>query len=192
MKIFVKNSVLALCVFLGSVSYVAADDADAIIAKLVVGDGPFEVVGESGIFGFVVARKAKLVTFKPCTGDPFDIESKKLKRTKFRCEDGASPDPHPLEVKCGDSEKFWDIEAAKVAMEPGATLGTIFFEKGKGVEMVASAPSEVLKGTFSKVAQLKDCGDWLIGFGSSGAPLVHVIKAPEANQIPGQELGGLQ
>jgi hypothetical protein len=190
MRIFAQSSVLALCALLSGASCASADDA--VIAKIVVGDGPFEVVGESGIFGFVVARKAKLVTFKPCTGDPFEIESKKLKRTKFKCEDGPSPDPHPLQVNCGDAEKFWDKEAAKVALEPDATLGSIFFEKDKTVKMVASASSDMLKGAFSKVAQFKDCGDWTVGFGDSGAPLVHVIKASEVNQIPYQDLGGLQ
>ena len=181
--------VLVLLVVCGQAS---ADDIKPEDAKVVVTDGPFEVVGESGIYGFVIARKATTVTFKPCVGQTFDVERNKLKRTHFTGDDGASPDTHPLIVTCAESDKYWDKAAAQIASEQkDTTVGTVYYKGLKGIEMTASVAPNVLTKTFDDVVRFKDCGSWSVGFGQKGAPLVHVLTVPEATKMELDKLDNL-
>lgn|GEM_PF-2126729 len=180
-----RNSIAAVAIgLIGAGAALAQEE----FAKLVVGDGPFEVSGNNGIFGFVIARKTSTVTFKPCHGPTFEIETNKLKRTTLKCEDGAAPNPHPLNVSCAYANTILLAQIPKIESSNSVAIGTVYEENGKNVTVVDKPSPKLISDTFSKVAQFKACGDVTIGFGTTGAPVVNVVPVPIANQIKMEEL----
>ncbi|SDA97361.1 hypothetical protein [Mesorhizobium qingshengii] len=166
----------------------AQDQVISLKNNLIVGDGPFEVKGESGVIGFVVARAGDLVTFKPCTGASFPLDRKQLLATKNKCENSPSTDEHPLIVKCGDALQGWDKVQIAQAVGSNVPIGTAFFQK-EGETAIASVtlnPNQ-MASAIDSVDQFKDCGQFVVGFDKEGEAKVSLIPAMQAIQLDGEK-----
>lgn len=180
---------LALLCAVAATETVADDKVPELLAKIVVGDGPYEIDGESGVFGYVVASSAVTVTFKPCSGDSFEVDRKKLRKTKFKCEDSPSPNQNPLVVSCENTDNKWYRVVADAAYgEKYRPIGTTFYLAGDSADSVASVvvKPEQMAVEIDSVKQLKDCGGTVVGFDDKGQPLLHVLDTTEALQLSDQ------
>ncbi|MCB5204434.1 hypothetical protein LH464_18360 [Neorhizobium sp. T786] len=184
LKIVHINCLVALAVLCSAVSGSAEDR----VAKLLLGDGPFEVVGDNGIFGFVVTRSETTTTvkFKPCYGPPFDIETQRLKRTTIDCAQGPSPDTYPLQVRCGDMNELRSAQTK--ASSDDIAIGTIYEVHDDVISAINKASSKEINAAFADVSEFRACGDWTVGYTATGAAAVTIVPVPLENQINIDEL----
>ncbi|WP_322884915.1 hypothetical protein U8C32_15020 [Sinorhizobium medicae] len=161
----------------------AADKAEVTTAKALVGDGPYEIKGESGVFGYVVASSTVSVTFKPCSGDSFEVERKKLRRTKFKCGDAPSPDQNPLIVSCDDTDAYVGLASAAYDQKD-RPIGTAYYLSSSGENTIIDVVApEQMAAEIDDVKELRDCGRSVVGFGGTGKPLLQVIDTTDSLQI---------
>lgn len=154
--------------------------------KIVVGDGPYEIKDESGVIGFVVATAGNFVTFKPCSGESFSLDRNKLLPTKNKCKNAPSPDENPLVVNCGNAWDGWDKTKVAQAIKGNEPVGTTFFTTSDN-EIVAQAmdPTQ-MAAVIDSVAQLKDCGQYTIGFDKQGESNLRIIQPMQAIHLENQ------
>lgn len=183
---FVTHSLVFLSMLAAAGITAAAESEQSFAAKALVGDGPYEIKGESGVFGYVVASSAVTVTFKPCSGDSFEVDRKKLQRTKFKCGDSPSPDQNPLVVSCDNAENPSYVGlAAKAYEQKDRPIGTAYYLTSNGESRITSYPiePEEMAVEIDAVKELRDCGKTVVGFGDTGKPLLQVIGTTDALQI---------
>lgn len=184
----VRNNYLAVAALLASAIPVSAQDDEVL--RLLLGDGPFEVVGDNGLFGFVVARyEAKTtVRFKPCYGPAFDIETEKLKRTTINCDGAPSPETHPLKVDCEAAERLRLAQYKALEAGVGTMIGTIYEVEHDTLQAADEASSAEISAAFADVEEFKVCGDWTVGYTAAGAAAVTIVPVPAAQRIQVDEL----
>lgn len=185
---YVRSALFSVYIsaILVSPSALAQNSDIQAMARIIVGDGPYEIKGESGVFGFVVASTAAMVTFKPCVGSSFEVEKNKLVKTNFKCKDSPSSDEHPLVASCNNTDKYWDDAAATMmAHQNDLPIGTTFYEKDKSSDTMAMVVvgTEKMAGVIDSVKELKDCGKFTVGFDNSGKAVVHVIGTMQAVKL---------
>ncbi|RUW98962.1 hypothetical protein EOA30_24900 [Mesorhizobium sp. M8A.F.Ca.ET.059.01.1.1] len=163
------------------------DTTDSWKVSLVKSAGPFEVKGESGVIGFVVGWAGDVVTFKPCTGDSFSLDRKRLKTTTSKCADSPSTDENPLVVSCNNALK-WDTQTVTVAVQDDGPVGKTFFKKpGEQVVTALMADPKQVATTVDAGYQLKDCGQYVVGFDKNGAAAVGLVKSMQVIQLDDQK-----
>lgn len=172
--------------FVGWTGAVLAQDlqrfeAKIDIRKLMIVDGPYELQGSTGIYGFVVARSGGKATFRPCTGPMVDVDDNRLKRTKSTCADEPPTDGNPFSVGCGGGVEVPSQVKAAIAKEgPTSALGTIF-EMGSTSEVQVYATYDNTAASKIKgIDRMATCGDWNIGFDASGADIMHFLSKDNA------------
>ncbi|WP_210213498.1 hypothetical protein [Mesorhizobium sp. M4A.F.Ca.ET.090.04.2.1] len=158
------------------------DDWNVAVA-LVKSAGPYEVKGESGVIGFVVAWAGDVVTFKPCTGDSFSLDRKKLLFTKNKCADSPSSNENPLVASCNNALK-WDVQIVAEAVRDDGPIGKTFFKKaGAAPVTVVMADPKQAAATVDAAYQLKDCGQYVVGFDKYGSAMVGLVPSIQAIQL---------
>lgn len=159
------------------------DTTDSWKVSLVKSAGPFEVKGESGVIGFVVGWAGDVVTFKPCTGDSFSLDRKRLVSTKSKCANSPSSDENPLVVSCNNAKK-WDVQTVAAAVQDNGPIGKTFFKKpGEEVVTALLADPKQAATTVDAAYQLKDCGQYVVGFDKNGAAMVGLVISSQAIQL---------
>lgn len=183
----VKQFVLvstALVMVEGSAAH-GQDQADAMQVSLVKSAGPYEVKGESGVIGFVVASSGEMVTFKPCVGDSLTLNRKQLVSTKNNCANSPSPNENPFVANCNNAAKQWDVALFADASNDDGAIGKTF-TKGANAQVVAMlADPKQVAVTVDAADQLKDCGPsyGVVGFDKDGIAKVSLIPSAQAIQL---------
>lgn len=155
-----------------------------MMVALVKSAGPYEVKGESGVIGFVVAWAGDSVTFKPCTGDSFSLDRKRLVSTKNKCTNSPPPDEHPLVASCDEFLKGWDIKTVVAAVQDDGPIGKTFVKKpGDAQVTTVMADSAQAAATVDAGYQLKDCGQYTVGFDKMGIAKFGLIPSTQAMQL---------
>ncbi|WP_349434305.1 hypothetical protein [Pararhizobium sp. A13] len=163
------------------------DDIElAMRRKIVVGDGPFEIKDEGGVIGFIVATAGNSVTFKPCTGESFSLNRDKLLRTKNKCKDAPSPDENPLVANCGDAWDGWDKTKVVQAIKGDEPVGTTFFSTSDNEIFAQAMDPTQMAAAMDSVAQLKDCGQYTIGFDTQGKINLSIVQPMQAIRFDNQ------
>lgn len=158
----------------------------ALKRKIVVGDGPFEIKDEGGVIGFIVATAGNTVTFKPCIGETFSLDREKLLRTKNKCKDAPSPDENPLVANCDDAWEGWDKAKVAQAIKGNDAVGTTFFENGENEVFAKAMDPGQMEAAFDGVAQLRDCGRYVIGIDTEGKINLSIVQPMQAIQFENQ------
>lgn len=150
---------------------------------IVVGDGPFEIKNESGVIGFVVAMQGRTVTFRPCVGETFSLDRERLVRTNNKCKDAPSTDQNPLVASCNDA--WIGLDKAKVAEVIKGTepVGTTFVSANDQSVLAQAMNPDQMMTAVDEVAQLKDCGQYTIGYDNEGRVNLSIIKPMQAIQL---------
>ncbi|MER8431398.1 hypothetical protein [Mesorhizobium caraganae] len=163
------------------------DQSDVLkMLLLVKSAGPYEIKGESGVIGMVVARTGNLVTFKPCTGDSFELDKSKLISTNNKCANSPSSDENPLIASCDTVQKGWDVALYAQAVKDDGPIGTTFFQKPGEMVLASATPDpKKLAATVDSAMELKDCGPTLgfVGFDKDGLAKVSLIPSTQAIQL---------
>jgi hypothetical protein len=149
--------------------------------KLLIVDGPYELVGATGVYGFVVARSGAKATFRPCTGPMIDVDQNKLKHTSLQCKDEAPENGNP--VSTAACPKTLDIPSPMIAavnQNAQAPVGTFFaMSKTSTVEVYASSDVNSQK-QLGAVAQIQNCGAWAVGLDEKGKDVLHFLSSDDA------------
>jgi hypothetical protein len=154
--------------------------------KIIVGDGPYEIKDESGVIGFVVAIAGNSVTFKPCTGESFSLDRNKLLRTKNKCTNAPSPDENPLVANCGNAWNGWDKTKVAKAIRGDEPVGTTFVSNSENEIVAQAMDAAQMAAAIDSVAQLKDCGQYTIGFDKQGEINLRIIQPMQAIRLENQ------
>ncbi|MGO8224738.1 hypothetical protein HA464_06775 [Rhizobium leguminosarum bv. trifolii] len=156
-------------------------EAKIDIKRLMLVDGPYELDGSTGVFGFVVARSAGKATFRPCTGPMFDVDDNKLKPTKSTCKDEAPDDGNSFSVGCGGGINV--PSQVMTAIGKNASNGTAgtFFEMGSSSEVkVYATYDDDVASKIKSIDRMASCGNWNIGYDSKGTDLMHFLSTDDA------------
>jgi hypothetical protein len=177
-------AVLAASLLLSSADGIAQDDtkeAKIDIKRLMLVDGPYELDGSTGVFGFVVARSAGKATFRPCTGPMFDVDDNKLKPTKSTCKDEAPDDGNSFSVGCGGGVNVpSQVMAAIGKNASNGTAGTLFeLNSSSEVNVYATYDADVAS-QIKSIDRMASCGSWNIGYDSKGTDLMHFLSTDDA------------
>ncbi|MBA1140247.1 hypothetical protein [Mesorhizobium neociceri] len=162
------------------------DQSDIFKISLVKSAGPYEIKGESGVIGMVVSRAGDTVVFKPCTGDSFELDRRRLISTNNKCADSPSTDENPLVASCDKALNGWNVALYTQAIKNDGPIGTTFFQKpGEMVLGSVVLDAKKMAATIDSASQLKDCGPALgvVGFDKEGLAKVSLIPSLEAIQL---------
>jgi hypothetical protein len=151
------------------------------IDKLLIVDGPYELVGATGVYGFVVARSGAKATFRPCTGPMIDVDQNKLKRTSLQCKDEAPENGNPVSTAaCPKTLNIPSPMIAAVKENAQAPVGTFFaMSKASTVEIYASSDTNSQK-QLGAVAHMQNCGAWAVGLDEKGKEVLHFLSSDDA------------
>ncbi|NKJ03778.1 hypothetical protein [Rhizobium sp. SG741] len=156
-------------------------EAKIDIRKLMIVDGPYELQGSTGIYGFVVARSGGKATFRPCTGPMIDVDDNRLKRTKSTCADEPPTDGNPFSVGCGGGVEVPSQVKAAIAKEgPTSALGTIFEMRSTTDVQVYATYDDTAASKIKGIDRMATCGNWNIGFDASGTDIMHFLSKDDA------------
>jgi hypothetical protein len=143
-------------------------------------DGPYELDGSTGVYGFVVARSAGKATFRPCTGPMFDVEDNKLKPTKSSCKDEAPDDGNSFSVGCGGGINVPSQVIAAIGKNAENSTAGTFFEMGSSSEVnVYATYDESVASAIKGIKRMASCGSWNIGYDSKGTDLMHFLSTDD-------------
>ena len=151
------------------------------IDKLLIVDGPYELVGTTGVYGFVVARSGAKATFRPCTGPMIDVDQNKLKHTSLQCGDQAPDNGNPVTaVACPKSVDVPSQMMAAVKENTQAPIGTYFaMNKTSTVEVFASYDMNS-RNQLKAVVYIENCGAWAVGLDKQGKDVLHFLSSDDA------------
>lgn len=176
---------IALFSSMGSVAR-GQDLNDNWQVSLVKSAGPYEIKGESGVIGFVVASSGDMVRFKPCTGDSMMLNRKQLVSTKNDCANSPSPNENPFVANCNSAVKRWDVRLLSDALHDDGPIGKTYTKKpGEMVMAAMIADPKQVAATVDAADQLKDCGPayGVVGFDRDGVAKVSLIPSAQAIQL---------
>ncbi|BCG83095.1 hypothetical protein [Mesorhizobium sp. 113-3-3] len=149
------------------------------VTKIVAGDGPFEIVNDATLFGYVTEVKGSNATFLPCYGKKFDVDISKLQRTKHDCSVAPPPDQTPFGVNCQIADETWGMFAPILAGEKVVPVGSTY-EAGKDDVQLSDQVMAAIGG----VTQIRNCNQSIVGTDKDGVAVIQIFLTPDKLNVP--------